>query len=123
MAALKKVRQFMPFRWDDFSREKDFVCTGCVVWKDFETKAVLGTKVKAVIVRDDTKYEQKEGEHVSNLFAHIDFKVPRDVSIPSNTYIRPVNAKVTAYGQYMNELSIKCDDIQVIHQNAQQTKG
>lgn len=114
--SLKKLRQFLVFDWEGFAKDKLFAATGCVPWLDFDTKEKLGVKVTAVAVRDNTHYQQNEGENVSNLYQEFVFKVGREISIPSNAYITPIGVKATVYGNYMNQLSIKCEDIKIMEQ-------
>ena len=80
------------------------------------TKAHLGTKVETVIAKDQTPYKQKEGETVTNLYEKLVFKIKKDVKVPVNSYIMPVNAVAVVYGDYRNNLSVTADDIRVIPQ-------
>jgi uncharacterized phage protein gp47/JayE len=104
----------MRFDWDAFSAGKRYLVVGVSEWKDFESKEHLGTVVEVVISKDDTQYAQKEGEHVSNLFEKLKFKVRKDVDVPIKSYVEPVGVKATVYGDYRNQLSVKADGIKVI---------
>lgn len=115
--SLKKLRQFLKFDWEKFANGKVFMVTECAQWLDYNTKKLMGTKVKAAIVQDNTQYEQKEGEQVTNLFNTVAFKVPKQISIPVNSYVKPIGVTATVYGEYMNQLSIKCEDVQAVQQN------
>lgn len=116
--ALKKLRQFIRFDWEGFAKGKVFIVTGCALWKDYDTKQILGTKVNAAIVRDETHYESKNGEQVTNCFNTLAFKIPKQISVPVNANIQPVGVVATVYGEYMNQLSIKCTDIQILKEAA-----
>lgn len=111
----KKLGEF--FDYDRFMRGKTVEVDGIEPWKDFNTKEILGTKVKGIITRDDTVYRSaKPDEQVSNKYKHLVYKVPqKDFRVPLGSIIKPVNPVVTVYGQYHNQLSIKADDIQVIN--------
>lgn len=111
---MKKLSQF--FDWDRFSKDKVFMVTGCRVWKEYNTENVKGTCVDTVIARDETVYEQKDGEQVSNLYERATFKVPKTINIPANTYVVASGVKATVYGKYHNDLSIKCQEIQILQQ-------
>lgn len=112
---MKKLNMFLFFDFDSFSEGKQYMCTGTTVWKDHDTNAVLGTKVEAVIVKDQTDYgPNKDGEKVTNLFEKIVFKIPQKIDIPLNVGIIPVNPIANVYGEYRNQLSITADDIQVV---------
>ena len=119
--ALKKLNQFMKFDWDSFIAGKEFMCTGTGELVDYNTKKHLGTKVEAVIIKDSTQYATKNGETVSNLFEKVTFKVMKDITVPMNAQIVPVNVKAKAYGDngFVNKLSITCDDINVVQQKGQ----
>lgn len=109
---LKKLRQFLKFDFDSFSKEKLFIVTGCREWKD-EVKGVLGTKVDAVIIKDETIYDGTDAKQL-NRFEKITFKVTKNVSVPENSYIAPINAKATVWGEYSDKLSVTCSDIRIL---------
>lgn len=110
---MKKLSQFMRFDFAAFSQGKVYRVVGTSEWVDYSTKAHMGTKVDVAIIKDDTQYKQKEGENVTNLFEKLTFKVRKDVNVPMNAHVIPVNAVGTVYGEYRNQLSITADDIQV----------
>ena len=51
----------------------------------------------------------------------VTFKVMKDITVPMNAQIVPVNVKAKAYGDngFVNKLSITCDDINVVQQKGQ----
>lgn len=107
----------MTFDFEAFSKGKVYRVIGISKWTDYTTKAHMGTKVEVLIVKDDTQYKQKEGENVSNCFEKLIFKIRKDVDVPMNAYVIPVNATGTVYGDYRNMLSVTADDIRIISQN------
>lgn len=111
---MKGLNQFMSFDWDAFAEGKSFLVTGISEYQDFDTKSHLGTKVECVIASDKTQYKFKEGEVFSNRFEKISFKVAKDVNIPVESRIVPKNAVATIYGEYRNQLSVKCDDVVIV---------
>ena len=112
--AMKKLSQFLKFDWKEFSNGKTLQVIGIQEWVDYNTKAHMGKKIEALITKDNTPYKQNEGEHVTNAFEKITFKVSKDVNIPVGSYIEPVNVTATVYGEYRNQLSVTADDIRVI---------
>ena len=116
--ALKKLNQFLVFDYAKFSHGKVIVCTGIGEWLDYNTKDHKGTKVEGAIIKDNTLYDQKNGESVSNLYEKIIFKCKKDIQIPVGAVITPVNAVAKAYGEngakFVNQLSITCDDVKVL---------
>lgn len=72
-----------------------------------------------MIYRDDTAYVQKEGESITNRFEKLSFKVNKDVEVPAEAIIEPVDAVATVYGDYRNQLSVKCADIKVLRTKSQ----
>lgn len=111
---MKKLAQFLKFDFEEFSKGKLYQAVGMSEWKDYETKAHMGVKVETVIARDNTQYKQKEGELVTNAYEKITFKIRKDVSVPMNSFVVPVNAVSVVYGDYRNQLSVTADDIRVI---------
>ena len=110
---MKKLSQFMRFDFEAFSKEKIYQVIGISEWRDYETKKHMGTKLEVVITRDNTQYKQKEGENVSNRFEKLTFKICKDINVPMNTSVMPINAVATVYGDYRNQLSVTADDIHV----------
>lgn len=114
--ALKKLNQFVTFDFNRFMSGKEFTCISVVEWLDYDTKKHLGTKVEVAITKDQTQYDLKPGESVSNVYEKLTFKVKKDVNPQLNSHIIPVNATAKAYGEngFANKLSITCDDIKVM---------
>ncbi len=108
---MKGLNQFIKFDWNAFAEGKTFIVTSISEYVDFDTKAHLGTKVDCVIATDNTVYKFKDGEEFTNRFEKISFKVSKDINIPIETRVVPKNAVATIYGEYRNQLSVKCDDI------------
>lgn len=111
---MRFLNQFINFNWDEFAEGKTFVVIGTSEYQDYDTKTHLGSKVECVIASDDTNYKNKNGEKYSNIYEKITFKVSRDVNVPLKSRIKPINAVATIYGDYRNQLSVKCDDILTI---------
>ncbi|MBR0384860.1 MAG: hypothetical protein IJH61_09285 [Eubacteriaceae bacterium] len=111
---MKFLNQFVYFDWNRFAEGKVFMVTGLTEWQDFETKAYLGTKIECVILTDNTKYENKDGQKASNRFEKIVFKVNKNVDIPMDSRIVPKNVTANVYGDYRNQLSVKCTDVGII---------
>lgn len=113
---MKHLSQFVHFNWEAFAEGKRFLVTSCRPWIDFESKEALGSAIEVVIYKDETEYRQKDGEQTTNLFEKLTFKVNKEVDIPLKSFIEPINATATIYGEYRNQLSVKCDDITVLRQ-------
>ena len=113
---MKGLNQFLTFNFPAFADGKTFAVTGISEYQDFETKAHLGTKVECVIATDNTSYKFKDGEEYSNLFEKITFKVPKDVKFPLGTQVVPKNPVASIYGEFRNQLSVKCDDVLAVMQ-------
>ena len=116
---MKKLHNFNAFDFPAFANGKDFQVTGVTKWIDFDTKEELGTKVTTAITRDDTSYPQKDDEQVTNLYEKLDFKVPKDsVLVKIGDCIEPVSPVATIYGEFRNQLSVKCDDVKVVQRSS-----
>lgn len=111
---MKGLVQFLEFDWNRFSRGKRYICTAVSEYADYESKTHLGTKVEAVIAEDKTPYQFRDGKTFTNRFERITFKLNKDIDIPVDVEIIPHGVKATVYGDYRNQLSVKCDDIEVV---------
>lgn len=120
---MKNLRQFLDFNWDGFARDKIFSVTGISEFKDYESQRHLGSKVDTAITNDGTKYLTKDGSTVTNLYEKVSFKVKKDVNVPINAKVLPVNPVVTVYGEYLNQLSIVCDDIVIVDEKGKNHVG
>lgn len=112
--SLKRLSRFICFNFAEFAKGKRFMSVAKQPWKDFDSGKVIGVKVEAVIVQDKTDYDNHDGGTINNLYEKLVFKVPKDIEIPMNVEICPVNPIATVYGEYRNLLSITVDDIEVI---------
>lgn len=111
---MKHLNQFLAFDIDGFLKDKALMTVSVKDWNDYETKKHMGTKIEVVITRDDTPYRQKAGEQTTNRFEKMTIKVTKDVQVPLESYVMPVHATATVYGEYRNMLSITADDIKVL---------
>lgn len=113
---MKFLNQFNHFDINAFLEGKRIITTGRFFeWTDHDTGKHLGTVIEGVIFTDNTVYEQKEGTHLSNRFEKLLFKVKRDITtVPIDAVITLVNPVANIYGDYRNNLSIKCDDVKLL---------
>lgn len=113
---MKKLAQFQYFDWNRFNSGKELNVTEVKDWEDFERKGtILGTVVEVVILTDDTEYDLKPGEMVSNRFEKFKIKVPKNnLTVKVGDFVEPVNPVATVYGEHRNQLSVKADDIVVV---------
>lgn len=111
---MKYLSQFQRFDYEAFAKDKRLMVTGCSPWKDRDTGEVLGTKVDTVIFADHTEYKRQEGDTSTNQFEKLSFKVKKvGLDIPRESVVQPVNPVATIWGDYRNQLSVRCDDMQV----------
>lgn len=112
---MKKLSKFLKFDCQAFLNGKVLMVVGTAPWTDYDTKEVCGTTVEAVISKDETDYELKPGEQVSNLYEKVKIKVGKnDLKIPIRARIELVNPVGTVYGDFRNQLSLRCDDVRII---------
>lgn len=116
---MKGLRYFNVFDSKRFFDGKVLSVSSVSVWQDYETKQIVGTKVEAVIIEDKTNYPTKNGVKISNRYQTLTFKVSKPLNdiqsrITLDMIITPVNPVCTIYGNYGENLSIKCDDVQVV---------
>lgn len=110
---MKHLSQFQHFDMDEFLKGKQLLVTGVSENVDFETKKHIGTKVEVVIVKDETIYQQKKGEQKTNLFEKFNIKLLKDIDVPVNAYVYPVNVIAKVYGQYNDMLSVTAGDLKI----------
>ena len=112
---MKKLNQFVKFLFEDFSKGKVYRIIGVRPWIDYNTKELMGTKVEVVIAEDNTAYDTQNGETITNQYEKLTFKISKkDINIPMNARVIPVNPVAVVYGEYRNQLSVTADDIKVI---------
>lgn len=113
---LKKVANYVRYDWQGFAKDKRFICTGCSEWKDHDTGKHFGSLVEATIIEDKTVYYDKDGNEVkvTNRFEKIYIKVKKDVDIPLDSIINPINVVAKPYGDFNSKISVTCDDIQIV---------
>ena len=116
--ALKHLAQFHVFNHKDFFAGKDLMYVGKKPWVDYNTKKPLGFKFECVIRKDETAYQKKADDMTTNLYEKIEVKVPHDIDIPMQASVELVNPVCTVWGDHKNQLSIKCDDIKVLNNQA-----
>lgn len=110
---MKHLTQFQKFDMDEFLKGKQLLVTAVGENVDFETKQHLGTKVEVVIVKDETTYKQKNGEQKTNLFEKFNIKLTKDINVPVNAYVYPVDVVAKVYGTYNDQLSVTAGDLKI----------
>ena len=108
---MKHISEF--FDSERFFRDKVLVATGSDLWRDYDDPTkVLGSKVEIVIYQDNTSYQQKDGQHTTNLFEKLTVKVKKpNLQIAPRTRVTLVNPVSRVFGQYNNSLSVVADDL------------
>lgn len=108
---MKYLSQFLMFCWEIFACGKIFTVTGIRPWTDYQSKQPLGWIVDVAITTDKTSYKHKDGETGSNLFEKISFKCTQQPTVGISDEVVPVNPVCTIWGEYRNNLSVKCDAV------------
>ena len=108
------LNEFLRFDIEGFLKGKKLIVVNIRENKDFTTKEHIGTTLDCVIAEDNTPYKQKAGEHITNKFEKLALKVGKDVNVPPNAIVEPVNAVGKIFGDYRNQLSVRCDDVRII---------
>lgn len=110
---MKFLSQFNKFDFEEFMKDKRLMALSCSQWKE-QDGTIAGTKVETVIVTDNTQYNRKEGDDSTNQFEKLVLKVRKEnLNIPRESIVKAVNATATIWGEFRNQLSVKCDDIMV----------
>lgn len=105
-----------------FAAGKKFCFMCAKEWLNYKTKEHEGVRIIAVISEDDEEYKKADGTLIGvgiNRFEKLTFKIKSKTAddyddIPQNTEIVPINPRCTIYGDHMENLSIICDDIEVV---------
>lgn len=122
--SLKMLTRFQKFDEDGFFKDKEFLFTKAEEWRegeDAEHMHTVGTKVTGVIYADNSNYGKdltgiNEGESIT-------FKVHQPLSafegwkLFQTTFKVMKFNKVTIWGNYRNQLSVKVPSLQVITSN------
>lgn len=116
---MRGLNQFTVFDFERFNVGKMYVSISQRKWIDDDTGKVIGTKVDSLIWKDGTVYkDDKNGDKITNKYEKVTFKVRKQISVPPNVEIRPVNPIASIYGDYRNQLSVTCDDIEIVQKEA-----
>lgn len=119
---LKKLSRFQLFDSKGFFEGKDFMLSKVEEWQEGEDSdhlKTVGTKVTGVIFRDKSDYGQVGTE--INKGESITFKVSQPVINfsswkPFNTIFKATTfTKVSIYGTYRNQLSVKVPSLTAIN--------
>lgn len=119
---LKKLNRFQTFDAKKFFEGKDFMLSKVEEWQegeDLDHLKTVGTKVTGVIFRDNTDYG-KAGQGI-NSGESLVFKVSQPVAAfagwkPFNTVFKATTfTKVSVYGDYRNQLSVKVPSLAAIN--------
>lgn len=109
---MKYLTQFLHFDCGTFFRGKTLQIVACGPLSDYTTKQIIGSKLTAVIVKDETEYHTKAGEQASNLYEKVTIKVPgKTLTLAPGTVIELVNSTAVVYGEYRNQLSVTAEDV------------
>lgn len=112
---MQGLHPFERFDFPAFSKDKDFTVVSMSEWLDYESKKPLGWKVSTAITRDDTQYFTKDGKIISNLYQPQVFKCALRPDVHVGDVVVP-DGDVTCvvFGNYRNQLSIKCSTMRVV---------
>ena len=115
--SLKGLRNYEYFDADAFFEGKRLMVLRTFPWTDFPNKDnICGTKIETVIFEDNTDYGDSE---ITNLFEKVVIKTTKkNLSIPAKTEIKCADIDGVLYGEYRNQLSLKCDNIKIVKPTA-----
>ena len=112
---MKGLSEFLKFASAEFFEDKRLQATSCGPLLDYTTKKPIGTKVGIVIIEDRTTYHSKSGEQFNNQFERFNVKVlNKELNLTPGEKVTLVNPKCVVYGNYRNQLSVTCDDVQPV---------
>lgn len=120
---MRFLNQFLKFAADPFFAGKVLTVTGFRAWLDHDTKAKLGWIVDTVITVDNTPYKCKDGMTATNLYEKVPLKMEGKPSVSIGDSVLPINPVCTIYGDYRNQLSVRCDNVVVAAPTAGKDKA
>ena len=111
--SLKNLYQFARFDLKAFLEGKTLKLVDLATWEDYNTGEILGTRAEVVIAADRTNYTIPKGRDRvrSNLYEKMTIKVRKDIQLPLDTVVTPVNAVAKVYGDRNDCLSIVAADL------------
>ena len=101
---MKYLNQFLKFAADPFFAGKVLTVTGFRAWLDHDTKA-------------------KDGMTATNLYEKVPLKMEGKPSVSIGDSVLPINPVCTIYGDYRNQLSVRCDNVVVAAPTAGKDKA
>lgn len=116
--AINGAGQFEKFGWQEFCGDKVLMVKNVAPMRNYDTGEITGTKVEALIIKDDTQYKPKaDGSVVSNLFNALSVKLPKqDVNVKIGDIVEFKNVTAKVWGDFRNELSVTAEDVTVVGQ-------
>ncbi len=120
---MRGVHQFEHFEQEEFGATKDYTVTGVSEWLSYEEKKPMGWAISTIITRDDTQYRVKDGQSISNLYQPQVFKCFQKPDVKIGDIVEPVEPVATLYGQFRNQISVKCKTMRVVTPAAGKDKG
>lgn len=114
---MRYLPQYVSFDYGRFVDGKELTAMTCEPDIEYKTKKDLGgSKLSVVITKDKTAYApNKDGSPVgNNLFEKFNVRCAKRVTIPAGSVVELVNAVAIVFGDFRNQLSVRCDDVKVI---------
>lgn len=113
---MQGLHQYERFAHKEFFEDKQLTVTNLTEWKDYQTKQHLGWKVAYAITVDNTPYRPKaNGDIITNLYQVVTFKTAQKPDVKPGDIVVPTGDVIcTVFGDFRNQLSIKCDSMQVV---------
>lgn len=108
---MKKLTQFTYFDAESFFKDKELEVTSLQSWDDKDSGLHYGTKVELAITQDNTKYQLKENESVTNVYEKFWAKTEKDIKVPIRSKVRMIGITASVFGEFKNQLNVYADDI------------
>lgn len=90
-------------------------------WKDYNTGQILGKSIETVIIEDKTPYDYEGEAPYTNRFGVLAFKCRANIDIPIDSIVITKNVRAKIHGQYNNELTLYCDEFEIVGHAGQTT--
>lgn len=120
---MKRLNKFSEFNMTKFLEEKDLVFIGGEEYSNFDTKEFEGMKYQILIKKDDSLYAIKaDGGEIRGVNARemltVKIKGQKELhNFEMFTPVRLTNATASIYGEHQNNLSVFCEEIQLVSEN------
>ena len=120
---MKRLNKFSEFNMTKFLEEKELVFIGGEEYSNFDTKEFEGMRYQVLIKNDDSLYAtDSTGNEIRGVNSRemltVKIKGQKELhNFEMFSPVRLIGAKASIYGEHQNNLSVFCEEIQLVSEN------